>query len=155
GVPDRRAGLRDLPQRRPQRQGHRGPPGPGRRRHQRVRGDPGLGRRRAARGLRTGARVKRGPSGRSGSRPGDPDGIPAPRPIEDEPGLAELVRVLADQPAYALDTEFHRERTYFPKVALLQLAWDGGLALVDPLAVPLDPLAEVLDGPGTAVLHAA
>ena len=28
--------------------------------------------------------MRRGPSGRSGSRPGDPDGIPAPRPIEDE-----------------------------------------------------------------------
>jgi ribonuclease D len=81
--------------------------------------------------------------------------VPAPRPIQDDAALAELVRTLVDQPAYALDTEFHRERTYFPKVALLQLAWDGGLALVDPLAVSLEPLAEVLDGPGTAVLHAA
>lgn len=80
---------------------------------------------------------------------------PAPEPIADQSGFDELVSVLADQPAYALDTEFHRERTYFPKVALLQLAWDGGLALVDPLAVSLEPLAEVLEGPGLAVLHAA
>ena len=75
--------------------------------------------------------------------------------IEDEAGLAEVVAALLDEPAYALDTEFHRERTYYPKVALVQLAWSEGLVLVDPLAVDLRPLAEVLDGPGTAVLHAA
>ncbi len=70
-------------------------------------------------------------------------------------GLASVVDELRDQPAYALDTEFHRERTYYPKLALVQLAWRDGLALVDPLAVDLAPLVEVLDGPGTAVLHAA
>ena len=57
--------------------------------------------------------------------------------------------------AYAIDTEFHRERTYFPHLALLQLAWPGGLALVDPFAVDLAPLARLLQGPGLAVLHAA
>ena len=60
----------------------------------------------------------------------------------------------ATEPAYALDTEFHRERTYFPKLALVQVAWRDGLALVDPLAVDLAPFAEILDGPGVAVLHA-
>ena len=34
-------------------------------------------------------------------------------------------------------------------------AWDGGIALVDPLAVDLALFAEVLDGPRLAVLHAA
>lgn len=70
-------------------------------------------------------------------------------------GLAEVIAELADQPAYALDTEFHRERSYYAKVALVQLAWPGGGALVDPLAVDLAPFAVVLDGPGTAVLHAS
>jgi ribonuclease D len=70
-------------------------------------------------------------------------------------GLAEVIAELADQPAYALDTEFHRERSYYARVALVQLAWEGGGALVDPLAVDLAPFAEVLDGPGTAVLHAS
>ncbi|MBW3669172.1 MAG: ribonuclease D [Actinobacteria bacterium] len=57
--------------------------------------------------------------------------------------------------AYAVDTEFHRERTYYPHLALLQLAWPGGLVLVDPAAVDLAPLARLLQGPGLAVLHAA
>jgi ribonuclease D len=75
--------------------------------------------------------------------------------ITTEQGLAEVIAELADQPAYALDTEFHRERSYYAKVALVQLAWDGGQAIVDPLAVDLAPFATVLDGPGTAVLHAS
>jgi len=56
---------------------------------------------------------------------------------------------------YALDTEFHRERTYFPQLALIQLAWQGGIALVDPLAIDVSPLARVLQGPGLGVVHAA
>ena len=57
--------------------------------------------------------------------------------------------------AYAVDTEFHRERTYYPHLDLVQIGWAGGLALIDPLAVDVAPLAEVLDGPGLGVLHAA
>jgi ribonuclease D len=66
-----------------------------------------------------------------------------------------VIEALRDQPRYALDTEFHRERTYFPKVALVQLAWDGGLVMVDPLAVDLAPFATILEGPALAVLHAS
>jgi ribonuclease D len=69
--------------------------------------------------------------------------------------LAEVVARLADEPRYAVDTEFHRERTYAPRLALLQLAWSNGCAVVDPLAVDPAPLGTVLEGPGTAVLHAA
>jgi ribonuclease D len=67
----------------------------------------------------------------------------------------ELVERLAEAEAYALDTEFHRERTYFPQLALVQLAWDGGVALVDPLAVDVSLLAKVLEGRGTMVAHAS
>src|SRR4029077_1518599 len=56
---------------------------------------------------------------------------------------------------YAIDTEFHRERTYFPHVAVVQIADDEGVSLVDALAVDLAPFARVLEGPGTAVMHAA
>jgi ribonuclease D len=103
---------------------------------------------------------------RSAPQRGDPDpaaGLPL---VDDDAGLADVVAALSSSPAYAVDTEFHRERTYYPKLALVQLAWAGPdrpsgtpgehhVVLVDPLAVDLGPLATVLDGPGLAVMHAA
>ncbi len=75
--------------------------------------------------------------------------------IEDDDAFASLVDRLVGQERYAIDTEFHRERTYFPQVALVQIADQHGIALVDALAVDLHPFAKVLDGPGLAVMHAA
>jgi len=74
--------------------------------------------------------------------------------IDSEQGLIEVVDVLCDQPRYALDTEFHRERTYWPKLALIQIAWDGGLVLIDPLAIDVKPLAKLMRSDSLAVLHA-
>ncbi|MEM8704957.1 MAG: HRDC domain-containing protein, partial [Actinomycetota bacterium] len=75
--------------------------------------------------------------------------------IDTEHGLADVVAQLLDQPRYALDTEFHRERTYWPKVALVQIAWPGELVLIDPLEVDLEPLRPVMESDALAVLHAA
>jgi ribonuclease D len=75
--------------------------------------------------------------------------------VADAASFAEVLALLGDEPRYALDTEFHRERTYHPKVALVQLAWPGGIALVDPLAVDLRAIKTLFDGPGLAVVHAA
>ncbi len=75
--------------------------------------------------------------------------------IDNDDALAELVERLLHEPRYALDTEFHRERTYFPRLALVQLAWEGGAAIVDPLACDIRGLNPLLEGPGLAVLHAA
>lgn len=69
--------------------------------------------------------------------------------------LADVVSSLVTAERYAIDTEFHRERTYYPQLALIQIAWFDELVLIDPLAVDVSPLAEVLDGPGTAVIHAS
>jgi ribonuclease D len=80
---------------------------------------------------------------------------PEYRIVDTQAGLEAVIEALADQPAYALDTEFHRERTYFPKLALVQIAWPGDLVLIDPLAVDLRPFATILDGDAVAVLHAA
>jgi ribonuclease D len=66
-----------------------------------------------------------------------------------------VCREVATAPAYALDTEFHRERTYFPRVALMQLAWGDEIVLVDTLDIDIAPLTPVLEGDGVAVLHAA
>lgn len=56
---------------------------------------------------------------------------------------------------YAIDTEFHRERSYFPRVALIQINNGSEIALIDPLAVGPEPLAELLESDGVAVVHAA
>jgi ribonuclease D len=69
--------------------------------------------------------------------------------------LAELLRRLADEPRYALDTEFHGERSYWPHLALIQIAWLDGVALVDPLTVDPAPLGALLAGEGCMVAHAA
>src|SRR3954468_24172622 len=74
--------------------------------------------------------------------------------VDTPEALHGLVKQLRDQPEWALDTEFHGERTYYPRLALVQIAWPDGLALVDPLAASLEPLAEILDGPATMVAHA-
>jgi len=75
--------------------------------------------------------------------------------VDTEAELAWVVEQLLGQPRYALDTEFHRERTYWPKVALVQIAWPGELVLIDPLAVDLAPLRALMDSDALAVLHAA
>ena len=75
--------------------------------------------------------------------------------VDDDGGFADVLGQLADEPIIGLDTEFHREKTYFPQLALVQLAWPGRIALVDPLSVDIAPLGDILAGPCTTVIHAA
>jgi ribonuclease D len=75
--------------------------------------------------------------------------------VADQAAFDEVLDALAAADVYGLDTEFHRERTYHARLALLQLSWPGGIAVVDPLAVDVGPLGRVLAGPGLCVMHAA
>ena len=92
----------------------------------------------------------------------EPDGV-VPKESEDvayswvatQERFAEVVAKALGANRVALDTEFHRERTYWPKVALLQLKVDAETFLVDPLVVDLAPLAEVLNSDVVFVMHAA
>jgi len=77
------------------------------------------------------------------------------RLITTDDAFLQVIAEVREQPAYALDTEFHREKTYFPRVALVQLAWPGALVLVDPLSVDLKPIADVMETDAVAVLHAS
>ncbi|MEN9506938.1 MAG: putative ribonuclease [Actinomycetota bacterium] len=80
---------------------------------------------------------------------------PTHRWVDDQREFEQLVADLTGQARYAIDTEFHRERTYYPKLALIQLAWSDQIVLVDPLAVDLSPIATLFRSPALAVFHAA
>lgn len=73
--------------------------------------------------------------------------------------LDELVGRLDGIERYAIDTEFHRERTYHAQLALLQLAWEGpdgiDIALVDAPVIDLSRLAEVLESDAVIVMHSS
>jgi len=75
--------------------------------------------------------------------------------IEDDFALNEIIDEILLQPRYAIDTEFHREKTYYPKLALVQLKWGEKTALVDPLAVDPRGLARLFESEILAVFHAA
>ena len=75
--------------------------------------------------------------------------------VEDAGGLAALIESIGAGDSYALDTEFHRERTYYAQLALLQIAAGGQITLIDPLAVDISPLREVLVRPVPCLMHAA
>jgi ribonuclease D len=78
--------------------------------------------------------------------------------IKDTNALAALSRSLAAQPYAAVDTEFLRETTYWPKLCLIQVAAPGVEAIIDPLAAELDlaPFLALLADPAVIkVFHAA
>jgi ribonuclease D len=75
--------------------------------------------------------------------------------VDTDAELESIIDRLVVEPRYALDTEFHRERTYYPKLALLQLAWPGELVLIDPLAVDVTALGRLFATETLAVLHAS
>lgn len=75
--------------------------------------------------------------------------------LTDQGSLEALVDRLVEAGRYAIDTEFHRERTYFPQLALMQFATEQEIALVDPLAVDLSPLRRLFAADVTAIFHAA
>jgi ribonuclease D len=77
-----------------------------------------------------------------------------PRWIDDDRALSEVVAILADEPAYGLDTEFMSERSYWPRLCLVQLSWARGVALVDPLRCDVRALEPVLRAPATMITHA-
>ncbi len=75
--------------------------------------------------------------------------------VNTDEAFYEVLEQLADVNAYAIDTEFHRERTYYAHLALVQIGWEGGIALIDPLAVDVAPLGELFASTPIAVIHAA
>ena len=78
--------------------------------------------------------------------------------IDSNEKLIEIAKLLKSKAWIALDTEFIREKNYYPKLCLVQVAaGDDVLACIDPLAISdLSPLIEILKDPSiTKVFHAA
>ncbi|WP_374472696.1 ribonuclease D [Phenylobacterium sp.] len=79
-------------------------------------------------------------------------------PITTTAELAVFCDKLKGQPFVAVDTEFMRETTYWPKLCLIQAAAPNAHAVIDPLAedMDLEPFLEVLrDEKILKVFHAA
>ena len=71
--------------------------------------------------------------------------------------LASLCARLAQEEFITVDTEFMREKTYYPELCLVQLAGTGDVAVVDAMAKGIDlaPLGELLAKPEPVkVFHA-
>ena len=60
------------------------------------------------------------------------------RIVETNEDLAGFLGELAGAPYLALDTEFLRDQTYYPKLCLIQVAAPGVEGIIDPLAPGLD-----------------
>ena len=78
-------------------------------------------------------------------------------PIRDPLALEERIAAWPPGAAVALDTEFVRERTYYPRLCLIQATIGGEILLVDALAIrDGGALARELAGAGRRKLvHAA
>jgi ribonuclease D len=79
------------------------------------------------------------------------------RIVETTADLKALAGELEDAPYLAIDTEFMRDATYWPKLCLLQVAAPNVAAIVDPLAssIELAPFFALLGNPRIVkVLHA-
>ncbi|MEK9939111.1 MAG: HRDC domain-containing protein [Ilumatobacter sp.] len=75
--------------------------------------------------------------------------------VDDQSAFERILTEVSGVDRYAIDTEFHRERTYFPALALVQIAWGDRIVLVDPLAVDVTAMADLFHSEVEAVFHAA
>jgi ribonuclease D len=79
------------------------------------------------------------------------------RLIDRPDALEALCAQLDDSPWVATDTEFLRDKTYFPRLCLVQVATPDLVACVDPLAIEdMEPFWRCVMAPGRClVMHSA
>lgn len=75
--------------------------------------------------------------------------------IESSVQMEELLSSIADKKLLAVDTEFQRETSYYPKLALVQIATEDTIACIDPLAFDARPALRklLLDKEITKIFH--
>src|SRR3954464_5651630 len=80
------------------------------------------------------------------------------RIVETNEALSAFVTELGQVPYLALDTEFLRDQTYYPKLCLIQVAAPGVEGIIDPLAPGMDlaPFYDLIRRPDIVkVMHAS
>ncbi|MEP1142847.1 MAG: ribonuclease D [Henriciella sp.] len=81
-----------------------------------------------------------------------------PTPITQQEELAIACERLAEGTFLCVDTEFHRETTYWPELCLIQASCEGYEVIIDPMADDLDigPFLDLIaDESRPKVFHAA
>src|SRR5688572_14338156 len=77
--------------------------------------------------------------------------------IDRSDSLTQVLARLTGEREIALDTEFMRDRTFYPRLCLVQLATPQAVWCIDPIAIadltPLDPL--LADASRRKIVHAA
>ncbi len=75
--------------------------------------------------------------------------------IESSSKMENLLEQLNDEKIIAVDTEFFRETTYYPQLALVQIATGSIVACIDPLAFDAKPALKklLLDDDITKIFH--
>ncbi|MDT8371429.1 MAG: ribonuclease D [Gammaproteobacteria bacterium] len=77
--------------------------------------------------------------------------------INEQAHLIDFCQRIAHSSWLAVDTEFLREKTYYPQLCLIQVANDDYIACIDPLVLDdLNPILDIFYDPNvTVVFHAA
>ena len=68
--------------------------------------------------------------------------------IESDDELARFCQQFAGESYCAVDTEFIREKTYYPLLSLIQIASEQNMACIDPFAInDFEPLRQLFQKP--------
>ncbi|MBM4305005.1 MAG: ribonuclease D, partial [Deltaproteobacteria bacterium] len=70
---------------------------------------------------------------------------PVPKLITTVEGIRGICDKLRSESIIALDTEFIRETTFFPKIALIQVATQTEVWLIDPTVLGKEDLAPLIE----------
>ncbi len=75
--------------------------------------------------------------------------------IDNSSETRAAIQEISKESHYFLDTEFHREKTYFPQLALVQIASAKQIYIFDPTRIDVTLFGELFQQNSVCVLHAA
>ena len=75
--------------------------------------------------------------------------------ITSDRGLEEVLVEQEGHDAYAIDTEFANQKTYYPRLSLVQVAWTDRVILIDPFTVECRLLEPLFASDALAIAHSA